>query len=55
MDKLGMEYRVNSPHKSVEKLPDGSLIVNLENGDSIECDAVLNAMGRKPNLDGMLL
>jgi len=38
MTKLGMEYRIKCPLKGVEKLENGMLRVNLEDGSSIEAE-----------------
>ena len=45
----------SSHFTSVEKLGNGNLRVNLENGASLESEAVLAAMGRPPNLDDLNL
>ena len=50
----GIQFRFNAPFEKIEKREDGSLLVHLgDNGGPIECDAVLFATGRRPNLDGL--
>ena len=55
MTKLGLDYRVNCPHKSVEKKGDKHYVVHLQDGSSIECEAVLQAIGRPPNTEPLKL
>ncbi|MBL9071098.1 MAG: glutathione-disulfide reductase [Sphingopyxis sp.] len=49
----GIEFRFNAPFRSIDKNPDGSLTVHLENCDPIPADAVLIAAGRVPNTRGI--
>ena len=51
--KKGVELRFNIDVTSIEKQENGSLKVNLNNGLSIDADAVLYATGRKPQLDNL--
>lgn len=51
--KKGVDLRFDIDVTSVEKQADGSLKVNLNDGDSILADAVLYATGRKPQLDNL--
>jgi glutathione reductase (NADPH) len=48
--KKGTNLRFNTDVTSIEKQPDGSLKVNLNDGSAIMADAVLYATGRKPHL-----
>ena len=49
----GIEYRFNASFKRIEKREDGSLFVDMEGCDDIEADAVLFAIGRTPNVEGL--
>lgn len=51
--KKGVDLRFDIDVTSVEKQADGSLKVNLNDGESILADAVLYATGRKPQLDNL--
>jgi dihydrolipoamide dehydrogenase len=56
--KQGLEFKLGSKVKSVEKTASGALSVNIEpaaGGDttSLEADIVLVAVGRKPYTDGL--
>lgn len=53
MEARGMDLKFDTHIENVKKNTDGSLAVNLSNGDSIEVDQVLMATGRKPNVDGL--
>jgi len=55
MTKLGLDWRCGVSHKSVEKLDNGMLRVNLNNDESIETEAVLIATGRGPNVEPLKL
>ncbi len=50
MIKKGIDLRLNTHVDSIEKQDDGSLKVNLKEGQAIIADAVLYATGRKPQL-----
>jgi glutathione reductase (NADPH) len=50
MTKLGLDFKVNCPHTSVEKLENGMMKVNLKDGTCIEADKVLCAIGRSANV-----
>ena len=54
MYKLGTTCVTASPTK-VEKLDSGMLRVHLDNGEHLDAEVVLNATGRKPNLDSLCL
>jgi glutathione reductase (NADPH) len=49
----GIEYRFNSSFNRIEKQADGGLFVDMEGCDDIEADAVLFAVGRTPNVEGL--
>ena len=51
MAKLGIEVKLDSPHESVVKNEDGTLKVNLKNGESLQCNSCLVALGRPPNVE----
>lgn len=52
--KKGVDLRFNTDVDAIEKLPDGTLRLTLNNGDCVDADAVLYATGRKPHLTGLL-
>lgn len=49
----GIRFLFNAPIDRVEKRPDGTLLVQLQNGESVECDTLMFATGRVPNTDGL--
>ena len=49
----GIEFRFNVGFERIEKAGDGSLRVHMKGCDMIEADAVMFAMGRRPNTDGL--
>ncbi len=49
----GIDYKFNSPIRSVEKQEDGSLLVTAGTRDPFIADAVLIATGRRPKTDGL--
>ena len=49
----GIEFRFNSSFNRIEKRADGGLFVDMEGCDDIEADAVLFAVGRIPNVQGL--
>jgi glutathione reductase (NADPH) len=49
----GIEYRFNSSFNRIEKRQGGGLFVDMEGCDDIEADAVLFAVGRTPNTEGL--
>jgi glutathione reductase (NADPH) len=49
----GIEFRFNSTFNSIEKRDDGRLLVDMEGCDDLEADAVLFAIGRIPNTQGL--
>lgn len=52
--KTGVNVRTQTDVKAIERNPDGSLTLSLNDGTNIEVDAVLYATGRKPHLAGLL-
>ena len=53
MRKLGVDVRLETPHESITKNWNGSLNVNLKNGETINAEECLLAVGRPPNLKGL--
>jgi glutathione reductase (NADPH) len=51
--KSGVDLRFNVNAESIERQPDGSLLVSLTDGSQQEVDTVLYATGRKAHLDGL--
>jgi glutathione reductase (NADPH) len=49
----GIEFRFNSSFNRIEKREDGRLAVDMEGCDDLEADAVLFAIGRIPNTQGL--
>ncbi len=49
----GINFRFNSPFKSIDKQADGSLHVHAGDGDPLPADIVLFAMGRAPKMPGL--
>jgi glutathione reductase (NADPH) len=45
----GIDFKFNAPFERVEKQEDGSLRIHLANGDPVEADLLLWAVGRLPN------
>lgn len=52
--KTGVNVRTQTDVSAIERNPDGSLTLSLNDGSSIDVDAVLYATGRKPHLAGLL-
>ena len=51
--KAGVKLKFNSNISAIEKQADGSLVATLEDGNTIHCDAILYATGRKPHLQNL--
>ncbi len=51
LHKNGLECRLNSSTRAIERNDDGYLTVQLENGDSILTDAVMISVGVKPRIE----
>ena len=49
----GIEFRFNSSFNRIEQRDDGRLSIDMEGCDDIEADAVLFAIGRIPNTQGI--
>ncbi len=53
MVKKGVDLRFNSNVECVTKQADGSLLVDLDDAETIEADLVMYATGRAPKIDGL--
>lgn len=51
LEQDGIELLTNSTPKKVEKQADGSLVLEFENGNKVETDCVIWAIGRTPSTD----
>ncbi|RDD61591.1 glutathione-disulfide reductase [Ferruginivarius sediminum] len=51
--KKGVALRVNADPAGIERRDDGTLVVVLKDGSTIETDAVMFATGRRPNTTGL--
>ncbi|MDB5692773.1 MAG: gorA [Alphaproteobacteria bacterium] len=49
----GIDFKFHVAFKSIAKNEDGSLRVEMDGCDPIEADAVMFAIGRRPNTDGL--
>jgi glutathione reductase (NADPH) len=49
----GIDFKFHVSFKGIEKKEDGSLRIEMEGCDTIEADAVMFAIGRRPNTDGL--
>ena len=49
----GIQFRFNTQFKSIEKQPDGSLLVEFTSGEPMTVDCVMFATGRVPNTQGL--
>ncbi len=49
----GIQFLFNSPLERIERRTDGVLNVRLGDGVTVECDAMMCALGRVPNTDGL--
>jgi glutathione reductase (NADPH) len=49
----GIDFRFNANFERVEKGEDGSLTIHMDNGDPIQADALMFAIGRRPNTDDL--
>lgn len=54
-EQEGIKMYPNSTPQAVEKLADGTLKLSFENGQSLEVDQVIWAIGRKPNIEAINL
>ena len=53
LNSKGLELTFNADVERIDKQSDGSLLVSLNNGYTIETDLVLYATGRRPHLEGL--
>jgi glutathione reductase (NADPH) len=53
MRKKGIDLQFNTNVTSIEKQVDGSLLVSLTDGSTLEVDAVMYATGRKPKTENL--
>jgi len=53
LTKKGIDLKFNCDIESVEKLPNGRLQANLNNGETLEADDILYATGRKAKTAGL--
>ena len=53
LQNKGMDLQFNCNVAKIDKQPDGTLHIELENGETLETDLVLYATGRRPKLDGL--
>lgn len=44
----GITFRLDAPFERIAKAADGTIVVHVTNGDPIECDLLVFAVGRKP-------
>jgi glutathione reductase (NADPH) len=49
----GIDFKFNSQFRKIEKREDGSLFLTMEGCDHLIADAVLFAVGRQPNVEGL--
>ncbi|GAC1576626.1 MAG: glutathione-disulfide reductase [Sphingomicrobium sp.] len=49
----GIDFRFNSSFERIEKRDDGNLHLAMRGCDDIEADAILFAVGRNPNVEGL--
>src|SRR5947209_794561 len=49
----GIDFKFHVSFEGIEKSEDGSLLVNMNGCDPIAADAVMFAIGRRPNTDGL--
>jgi glutathione reductase (NADPH) len=49
----GIQFLFNSPLERIERRSDGTLGVRIADGTIVECDAMMCALGRVPNTDGL--
>ena len=53
MEKKGVHCHIGTLPEAFTKNDDGSISVQLDNGQTIEVDCVMMAAGRRPNTDGL--
>ena len=55
VEKKGVQICPNTQIIAIEKLADGQLLCQLDSGETITCDTVMYATGRRPMTDGLNL
>lgn len=55
MTKYGLDVRRSTPFTSISKQANGLMRVNFKNGEFVESEKVLSALGRPANTESMLL
>ena len=53
MQNKGMDLQFNADVARIDRQADGTLHIELNNGETLETDLVLYATGRRPKLDGL--
>lgn len=53
LQNKGLDLQFNINVEKIDKQPDGTLLISLSNGETLETDLVLYATGRRPKLDGL--
>lgn len=53
LQNKGLDLQFNTEVVKIDKQPDGTLLLDLKNGETMEADLVLYATGRRPKLDGL--
>lgn len=53
LQRRGIEVRLNCEIAAIDAAADGSRVARLGNGDTIACDEVMFATGRRPNTGGL--
>ena len=51
----GIDFRFNAAFERIEKQAEGALCINVSNGDPLEADLLLYAIGRLPSTEGLAL
>jgi glutathione reductase (NADPH) len=49
----GIDFKFHVAFERIEEQGDGSLLVHMKGSEPIACDAVMYAMGRRPNTEGL--
>lgn len=53
LQNKGLDLQFNINVEKIDKQPDGTLLISMSNGETLETDLVLYATGRRPKLDGL--
>ncbi len=51
LSERGIEFRLGRKVTAIELQHDGSLAVELDNGETVVCDLIVHGAGRVPNID----